>query len=124
MRFLADMGISPLTVRYLQEMGHEATHLHSLGLDEMSDSDILQKAQCEDAILLTHDLDFGELLALRRALMPSVITFRMRDMTPGNVNRYLRQILEQHTGVLSTGCAMTVSERRIRVHRLPLHGGE
>ena len=86
MKFLADMGISPLTVRYLQELGHDAVHLHSQGLDRMPDIEILKKAQRDGSVLLTHDLDFSELLALRRALIPSVITFRLRDMTPSNVN--------------------------------------
>ncbi len=30
MRFLADMGISPKTVAFLRELGHDATHLHDM----------------------------------------------------------------------------------------------
>jgi predicted nuclease of predicted toxin-antitoxin system len=59
MRFLADMGISPKTIAFLNEFGHDAAHLHALGLSRMEDSAILNKAREEDRILLTHDLDFG-----------------------------------------------------------------
>ena len=93
MRFLADMGISHRTVTFLRGSGHEATHLHDEQLDEMPDYDILDKARSESRVLLTNDLDFGELLAASGATLPSVITFRLRNMTPDNVNRHLGKIL-------------------------------
>jgi len=34
MKFLADMGISPRTVAFLKELGYEAVHAHSLGIDK------------------------------------------------------------------------------------------
>ena len=64
MRFLADMGISPHTATFLQGLGHDAVHLHAQGLDRLGDQAILNKAQEEGRVLLTHDLDFGELLAV------------------------------------------------------------
>ena len=67
MKFLADMGISPRTVDRLREWGYDAVHLHELGLDRLPDVDILDKARQENWIVLTHDLDFGELLAISRA---------------------------------------------------------
>ncbi|HEX9926416.1 MAG TPA: DUF5615 family PIN-like protein, partial [Anaerolineae bacterium] len=60
MKFLADMGISPHTVDFLTQAGHDALHLHQQGLDRLSDPDILTKARQEERVLLTHDLDFGE----------------------------------------------------------------
>ena len=73
MKFLADMGISPRSVEYLRTVGHDAVHLHELGLDRMADTDILAKARVEGRIVLTHDLDFGDLLAASQALLPSVV---------------------------------------------------
>jgi hypothetical protein len=37
MRFLADMGISPVTVSFLFDLGHDVMHLHDEGLDELED---------------------------------------------------------------------------------------
>ena len=82
MRFLSDMGISPKTVTFLQNFGYDAIHLHEMGLDKLPDSDILEKSVNEGSILLTHDLDFGELLSRSGAKMPSVIIFRLRNMSP------------------------------------------
>jgi predicted nuclease of predicted toxin-antitoxin system len=66
MKFLANMGISPHVVEWLLTNGHDAVHLHTLGLDRATDNEVLQKARQEDRVLITHDLDFGELLAALR----------------------------------------------------------
>jgi len=79
MKFLADMGISPKTVAFLQSLGHDALHLHTQGLDRSSDSSILEKARNEQRVLLTHDLDFGELIAAGGTKLPSVVIFRLRN---------------------------------------------
>jgi predicted nuclease of predicted toxin-antitoxin system len=120
MRFLADMGISPRCVDFLRELGHDAIHLHEEELDRLPDSEVLAKALRETRILLTHDLDFGELVAISRSRLPSVVTFRLRDMRPFNVNRHIRAIIEQHDEALEGGAMVTVTEGRIRVRRLPI----
>ena len=63
MKFLLDMGLSPATAAFLRRLGHEAIHLHEEGLDELPDSQILERARQESFVLLTHDLDFPDLLA-------------------------------------------------------------
>jgi predicted nuclease of predicted toxin-antitoxin system len=120
MKFLADMGISPKTVSFLRHLGYEAVHLHEQGLDRLPDSKILEKAVVEDSIILTHDLDFGELVAASGAQLPSVITFRLRNMRPDNVNQYLHNILLQHQDALIQGAVISVIEGRIRVRLLPI----
>ena len=124
MRFLADMGISPRTVEFLRDLGHDATHLHDEGLDRLSDSDVLTKARRETRVLLTHDLDFGELVAISEARLPSTVTFRLRNMRPSNVNRHLQAIIEQHREALDSGAMVTVSEGIVRVRRLPIERAE
>lgn len=124
MKFLADMGISPRTADFLQDFGYDATHLHEEGLDRLSDSDVLTKARHERHVLLTHDLDFGELVAISEARLPSIVTFRLRSMQPNNVNRHLRAITEQHREALESGAMVTVTEGHIRVRRLPIEGAE
>ena len=120
MKFLADMGISPRTVDFLRDMGYDATHLHKEGLDRMPDSDILAKARHEGCVLLTHDLDFGELVAISEARLPSVVTSRLRNMRPSNVNQHLQAIVEQHREALESGALATITEGHIRVRRLPI----
>jgi len=59
MRFLADMGVSTLTVKWLRNEGHDAVHLRELGLQRLPDEDILVKAREEGRIVLTMDLDLA-----------------------------------------------------------------
>ena len=99
MKFLADMGISPNTVAFLQGLGYDAVHL-------------------------THDLDFGGLVAASGAKLPSVIIFRLRNMRPEQVNRYLQGIITQHQTALEEGAIISVTEGHIRVRVLPVKARE
>jgi predicted nuclease of predicted toxin-antitoxin system len=120
MKFLADMGISPHSVAFLRDLGYEALHLHELGLDRLPDAEILAKARREGYVVLTHDLDFGELLAISRARLPSVVIFRLRNMRPTNVNRYLQILVAEHRAHMDQGAILSVTEDRIRVRMLPI----
>jgi len=120
MKFLADMGISPRVVSALRERGHEAIHLQEQGLGKMPDSEILAKARAEGRVVLTHDLDFGELLAASGGVLPSVIIFRLNDMRAENVNFHLFGLLKEQSEMLEKGAVCSVSERKIRIRALPL----
>ena len=120
MRFLADMGISHRTVSFLCEQGHVAVHLHELALDTLPDPEILVKARSDECVLLTHDLDFGELMAASGADTPTVITFRLSNMTPDNVNRYLDEVIHRHGDQFSDGVMISITDKRVRVRRLPI----
>lgn len=70
------MGVSMTTVRALRERGENAVHLREEGLQTLPDDEILTKAIDEHRIVLTFDLDFGDLLAASGAQTPSVLLFR------------------------------------------------
>ena len=114
------MGISPRSVTFLRNLGVEAVHLHELGLDRLPDARILAKAQREGYIGLTHDLDFSELLALSGADLPSVVIFRLQNMSPSHVNHYLHVLIIDHQASLELGVIVSVSESRIRFRSLPI----
>ncbi len=86
----------------------------------MPDGEILAKARAEGSVLLTHDLDFGELLAASGGSLPSVIIFRLKDMRAENVNFHLFSILEKQSAALEKGVVCSVSERKVRIRSLPL----
>ncbi|MBX2863348.1 MAG: DUF5615 family PIN-like protein [Leptolyngbyaceae cyanobacterium MAG.088] len=77
MKFLADMGISPRTVTWLKDQGHDAVRLSDEGLQRLPDADVMAKALAEKRILLTMDLGFGALLAMSRGQFPSTVIFRL-----------------------------------------------
>ena len=120
MKFLADMGISPKAVDFLVRLGHQAAHLQQQGLHRLKDSQILEKARKEGGILLTHDLDFADLLAASGDELPSVVIFRLRSMHPENVNRHLLKIVSQFGQMLEKGSILVVTEGQVRARSLPL----
>jgi len=95
-------------------------HLSEQGLERLPDPGIVEKARREERILLVHDLGFGELVAASGATLPSVITFRLRNMHPDRVNGALQNILSQHGETLDHGAMISVTEGQIRIRRLPL----
>ncbi|HYQ83023.1 MAG TPA: DUF5615 family PIN-like protein [Rubrobacter sp.] len=120
MKFLLDMGLAPGTAAFLRGLGHEAIHLHDEGLDDLPDPQILERARVEGFILLTHDLDFPELVAASQAALPSLVVFRLRNMRPGNVESHLLKVLEQSRDALERGAVVSVTEGMIRIRFLPL----
>jgi len=122
MRFLADMGLAQSTIAFLRAQGHDAVHLRDQGLQQLEDIDIVQKARTEGRVILTHDLDFGRIVALGGTRVPSVITFRLSDMRPSQVNQRLLSVLERFTEQLEMGALVSVTDNGIRVRSLPVSG--
>ena len=65
MKLLADAGISLKTVAALRRQGHDVMHLIEERLERLPDSDILRRASSEERVVLTFDLDFGDILGNR-----------------------------------------------------------
>lgn len=120
MKFLLDMGLARSTAAFLRAAGHDAVHLRDQGLQRLEDDQIIAKAKGEDRVILTHDLDFSQLIALSQANLPSVITFRLADMRPDQVNRRLDEVLARFSELLEQGALISVSELGIRVRPLPI----
>ena len=62
--FLADENISPETADHLEALGLSCRSLRREGPWRLADSEIAALARREDLVILTHDLDFGEIFFL------------------------------------------------------------
>jgi len=124
LRFLADVGVSRRTVAALRELGHDASHLLEDGLERLTDAAILTKAAEERRIVLTFDLDFGDLLAAGQQSLPSVITFRLHNQTPAAVTPRLLTVLSTCSRELLDGAVVIVEDAEFRVRRLPIRKAE
>ncbi|MGH9420632.1 MAG: DUF5615 family PIN-like protein [Thermoanaerobaculia bacterium] len=47
------------------QLGHEAVHVRTLGMQRAPDVDIIARARAESRVVLTFDLDFGDVRARR-----------------------------------------------------------
>ena len=120
MRLLADAGISPKTVEFLKQLGHDTVHVRELGMQRAVDHEIIDRARREDRVVLTFDLDFGEILALGVQDRPSVILFRLQDETADSVNQRVAPVLRDQREALESGALILVEEARYRLRKLPI----
>jgi predicted nuclease of predicted toxin-antitoxin system len=78
MKLLIDMNLSPRWMGWLQAEGLEAVHWSSVGRANAPDSEIMAYARESGFFVLTHDLDFGSILAATQGKSPSVVQMRRR----------------------------------------------
>ena len=108
------------TVDWLRAAGEEIVHLGEQGLQKMPDDQILAKAIREERVVVTCDLDFGEILAASGGSVPSVILFRTRNQTPKAVTPRLFQVLRTYRSALESGAIVVVEDGGFRLRRLPI----
>jgi predicted nuclease of predicted toxin-antitoxin system len=72
-KLLIDMNLSPAWVDFLRAAGIEAAHWASIGERDAPDTDIMAYAAARGYVVLTHDLDFGAILAATNGAKPSVV---------------------------------------------------
>jgi predicted nuclease of predicted toxin-antitoxin system len=77
-KFLLNMNLPPAFDSMLASEGHEWRHVANLGMSRASDAAILAEAKSHGECVITHDLDYGQLLAFSGDSTPSVVIFRLR----------------------------------------------
>ena len=120
MKILIDMNLSPNLVPLLIIAGHEAVHWSNIGDPRAKDSEILNWARINKYILLTHDLDFGAILAATKTESPSILQVRTQDITPQHIASVFLSALEQYKDPLDKGAIITCDEWNARVRILPI----
>ncbi len=122
MKLLIDMNLSPRWINVLAEAGFEALHWTSLGAITAPDSEIMAYAKAGGFVVLTHDLDFGTILAVTQGEKPSVVQIRSDDVTPAAIGAQVKAALTQMTAELEAGALITIDPKRTQLRVLPLRG--
>jgi len=120
MKLLVDMNLSPRWVNRLVDAGFEAVHWSKLGALDAPDTEIMAFAKDKGYVVLTHDLDFGAILAATHGEKPSVAQIRAEDVSPDTIGRLVINALRQMTTELEEGALLTIDPNRIRLRVLPL----
>jgi predicted nuclease of predicted toxin-antitoxin system len=117
------MNISPVTVQALQAHGWDIIRVSSVLSHSAPDEEVLKWARAANRVLITQDLDFSRLLALRGCTRPSVINLRLLASDPDTITAKLLEQLPQIEPLLELGSVVTLDDRTARARRLPLTGG-
>ncbi|HZX47767.1 MAG TPA: DUF5615 family PIN-like protein [Nitrospirota bacterium] len=120
LKFLADMNISPLTVEELSSKGWDIVRVNEIMDVRSTDIEILTYAREHDKVIITHDLDFSLLLAIRGYEKPSVINLRIEDASPESVTGRIVEVVLEMEKEFEEGIVVSVDELSARYRSLPI----
>lgn len=119
-RLLLDQGLPRSSVQRLADQGIDVCHVAAIGYSRSTDEEIMALALEQERTVVTLDSDFHRLLAISGASKPSVIRIRREGLRGPEAAIPIAQLLEQLREQLKAGAMVTVTERAVRLHRLPL----
>lgn len=120
MSFLLDENLPPSLAPMLKSMDYDARHVVEIGYINTDDFEILLFAEQSGEIILTHDTDYGTLLALHKKSKPSVILFRLEQLNTQILFDLLKANLAYLEEDLKTGAIIVIEEHGIRIRKLPI----
>jgi len=120
LRFLADIHISPRTVKALQSEGHDIVHITGFLPATETDRRIVEFAAEEGHVIVTQNLDFSALVVKRGKSKPSVLSFRVSNAKPDHITEVLKSVLVTVSKELEKGAIISVDDRGVRIRLLPI----
>jgi predicted nuclease of predicted toxin-antitoxin system len=112
------MGVSLRVVDWLRQSGHDAKHLREEHLQTLPNGEIFQKAVRENRVVLTFDLDFGEIVALSKGKRTGVILFRLQNTRAEHVIKRLAALFSD-SALSFENRVVIVEESRYRIRQFP-----
>jgi predicted nuclease of predicted toxin-antitoxin system len=118
------MNLAVDWVDFLEARGFSVQHWSRIGSGDADDDVIIEHCVSENAIVLTADLDFAELHALRGSGKPSVVQLRGSDQLPSALGHSVARALSVARRELERGAIVTVTLTKTRVAKLPIGNTE
>lgn len=117
-KFLLDANISPETRFYLADtFGFDVVDLISENKAYLTDEEVVVLAKRERRVIITFDLDFGEIYHFKKKGGVGVIILRLDDQTVASVNRTLSYFFENEGKKINLHKSLVVLESdRIRIY--------
>ncbi len=123
MKFILDANLSPRLSAELNAAGCDTQHVAELGLLRASDMEIIDFAKQRRAVVVTADVDFGNLLMKHRLRKPSIITLRQVErLNFAELVELLKSAINTNRLLLHRGAIIVVEPGTIRQRTLPLTG--
>lgn len=115
--FVADQCVFGKTVQLLRSEGHTVVTLKELEKQEATDDEVLGITQSLDAVLVTNDLDFSNILLYPPSSHAGIIVLRIDYRTMARVHQALRDLLQRFDRDALRGALVIVSSRGWRIRR-------
>ncbi len=95
MKIVADENVDDPIIEQLRGDGHQVWYVAEME-PGISDNIVLDLANREQAILLTADKDFGELVFRQKRVTTGVILLRLAGISPGRKAQIVASVLATH----------------------------
>ncbi len=117
-KLLLDANLSPETRRYLIKIfAFDIIDLITENQAQLPDEDVVKLAIREKRIVVTFDLDFGEIYHFREKGNLGVIILRLEDKTVESVNKMLHQFFREEAEHINLYKSLVVIEEKgIRIY--------
>jgi len=123
LKLLLNMNLPRELGKKLTVTGHECRHVGDIGMAEASDIEIVTKARENHETILTHDLDYGHLLAFSGEATPSVIIFRLHNTQADNLFYRVTDVWSEIEKPLKDGAIVVIEDATVRIRELPITRG-
>jgi predicted nuclease of predicted toxin-antitoxin system len=115
-RFLADEGVDFRIVAALRGLGYQ---VQSVAEDSpgIPDAEVFALAVDRDAVLITEDKDFGEMVFQKRLCSQGVLLLRLEGVPATRKLNLMTEAFTAHAANLR-GCFSVITERALRIRPL------
>jgi predicted nuclease of predicted toxin-antitoxin system len=113
MKIVADEGIDRQVVERLRHESHEVIYVAELA-PGINDDGVLQLANERDALLLTADKDFGELVFRLNRAAGGIVLMRLEGLSANAKSSIVANAIREY-GVQLYGCFTVITSGAIRI---------
>lgn len=120
-KFLLDENLSQETASFLHALGYDTKTAVQFRLAGIEDQKVADKAAETKRILITLDLDFGEMYYFGTSKKLGVVILRLKNQTVESVNSTLKKLLDSQLldKKVNRSALFVVDEEKIRIRRKP-----
>ena len=117
MKILADHCVYGKTIKFLRAQGHEVVTLKELGQANAEDPQVLALAQSLDAVLVTNDKGFGNILAYPPERYGGILLLRMTATNQQRIHEILLDFFRSHDREALRKALVVIDARTYRIRK-------
>ena len=122
MNFLLDQDVYSVTGKFLKNLGHNVITAREINYSQVSDLELLHKAQELKRILVTRDRDYGSLVFVTGS-GTGVIYLRISPSNIPDVHNQLEKVVKSYSEEDLKKSFVVVDSNKYRFRKLNLQGG-
>lgn len=115
-KFLLDANPSPITAQFLRSLDFDIKSITEGKLGSLKDIEVAELAKKEKRIIITFDLDFGEIYHMKEGGKVGIMVLRIKNQTPENANIILKNFVSIYRRKIEENptSLMIIKEKMVR----------